>query len=293
METKTLLVWVVTWLIGVVVGSLMLNNQSNLIVVNNYPIAQEEAAETIFSTETYKYDREKSAMETRPTTPTTPTSTTTWPWIAFCWNWITEFGEECDDGNNNPNDECDTTGTAPNSFGECTKTWCGDGIAQSPSGYGGLEQCDEGWHCADGTACFFQDNKYCADGSDCTFRPEITGCDEFCVQGEPTWTGEILEWTNWGNCDDNVDNDNDWFIDCEDSSCFLDPACDSNGTGVINTGAIAICGNWIVEVGEECDGQGCGVWFSCSDSCDCVGVNTGVVNTGTFEQIPTEYNIRR
>ncbi|MFT5993731.1 MAG: hypothetical protein ACJA1R_000680 [Flavobacteriales bacterium] len=45
-----------------------------------------------------------------------------------------------------------------------------------------------------------------------------------------------------GNCNDGIDNDGDRLVDCADSDCQGDPACDG-------------CGNNVVDEGEQCDGR--------------------------------------
>jgi len=53
-----------------------------------------------------------------------------------------DYNEECDDGNINPNDECDTEGVNLTGNGACTLTFCGDGTLQTPNGNGETEQCE-------------------------------------------------------------------------------------------------------------------------------------------------------
>lgn len=49
------------------------------------------------------------------------------------------------------------------------------------------------------------------------------------------------------DCDDNVDNDGDGDIDCDDADCAEDPACTAED-----------CGNGSIETGEHCDGENLG-----------------------------------
>ncbi len=75
-----------------------------------------------------------------------------------CGDGIVTGGEYCDDGaDGNDANEC---------FDDCTYTFCGDNIIQSPNGWGQEEECDGGLHCA---ACFiYCDEGYYLDGyGDC------------------------------------------------------------------------------------------------------------------------------
>jgi len=70
----------------------------------------------------------------------------------FCGDGTTDPGEECDDGaNGNDADQC---------FNDCTFTFCGDGIVQSPNGQGG-GPANDGFEECDGTGC----------NPDCTLAP--------------------------------------------------------------------------------------------------------------------------
>lgn len=64
--------------------------------------------------------------------------------------------EECDDGNTNLLDECDTFGQAGNTAGLCTLTRCGDGVQQQLNGLGEIEECDDG-NLISGDGC----NEFC------------------------------------------------------------------------------------------------------------------------------------
>ena len=88
----------------------------------------------------------------------------------WCGDSITQTteGEECDDGNVDNTDDCDTSGANPKTNGFCSWTFCGDGAAQSPNHYGVNEQCDDG---ADN-----DDTNQCHD--DCT----LTYCGDNIIQ---------------------------------------------------------------------------------------------------------------
>lgn len=51
-----------------------------------------------------------------------------------CGDGVVQVGEACDDGNDDNIDMCH----------QCTKTFCGDSIVQTPNGHGHFEQCDHG-----------------------------------------------------------------------------------------------------------------------------------------------------
>ncbi len=85
-------------------------------------------------------------------TPTYTFSVNAWPmagtcadsvsWTPMCGNTVQEYGENCDDGNTNPNDGCSSS---------CDLEVCGDGIVQ------GSETCDDG-NTLGGDGC----SKFCA-----------------------------------------------------------------------------------------------------------------------------------
>ncbi|MCH7530010.1 DUF4215 domain-containing protein, partial [Patescibacteria group bacterium] len=85
------------------------------------------------------------------------------PDLPVCGNGFLEIGEECDDGNNDETDLC---------ANECTITYCGDGVVQSPDGFGILEECDDG-------------NTENGDG-----------CSSQCVTEEPS----VVEICDWQDC---------------------------------------------------------------------------------------------
>ncbi len=84
----------------------------------------------------------------------------------WCGDSITQVvqGEECDDGNADSLDTCDTEGINPGTNGLCSFTFCGDDAIQSPNAFGVNEQCDDGADGDDTNQC--DDNcsfTYCGD----------------------------------------------------------------------------------------------------------------------------------
>ncbi|MEK6941234.1 MAG: DUF4215 domain-containing protein, partial [archaeon] len=90
-----------------------------------------------------------------------------------CGNGIAELaaGEECDDGNSDPNDLCNA----------CKLTFCGDQATQLPDGKGIFEACDDGMHCSNGAQCSVSSD--CGAGTDGVCKPRSGGgCDEWCIE---------------------------------------------------------------------------------------------------------------
>ncbi len=160
------------------------------------------------------------------------------PPAPVCGNSLVEIGETCDDGNTTPGDGCSAT---------CqTEAICGNGVRE------GGEACDDG-NLVNGDGC----------SDTCTIEGPAPVCGNSLVEG-----AEI--------CDDGDTTDaNTCNLDCTAlTSCgdgtVQDPngeavseACDdgntSNGDGCsficeVEGPPGAVCGNNIIEAGEECDG---------------------------------------
>ncbi len=165
----------------------------------------------------------------------------------------TTQGEECDDGNADGTDDCDTSGDNPKTNGFCSWTFCGDQTIQNPNHYGVNEQCDDG---ADG-----DDTNQCLD--DCT----LTYCGDGVVQS-PNGQGTGGP-TNDGN------------EECDDGNS-------TNGDGCNNSCIIEFCGDSIIQsgLGEECDdGVNNGIVCSAPYSGNCVycsDICKNVIITGPY-----------
>ncbi len=148
-------------------------------------------------------------------------------------------GEICDDGIDNDQDgliDCDDTDCAfdPNCVGGSEV--CDDGIDNDGDG---LADCDDILDCQAFPGCDYGGGDCCSDngsagceddlGEDC-----VCAADPFCC--EVTWDAicaDVYENTCGASCDgdpeidcaNNVDDDNDGLIDCDDADCFADPNC--------------------------------------------------------------------
>jgi fibro-slime domain-containing protein len=177
-----------------------------------------------------------------------------------------EFGEECDDGNNEPGDEC-----SPNCRPEGI---CGDAYVDTAAG----EECDDGdndggyGECAPGCVI----GPHCGDGVPQTEHEECDDgvndggygeCAPGCVLG-PHCGDSVIQVGEGEQCDDGV---NDGFTsDCA-PGCVLGPHC---GDGIVQP-----------ERGEACDngsennntvyGPGCGAGCVLPPHCGDAVVDTG------------------
>jgi len=174
--------------------------------------------------------------------------------IEECGNGLLQAGEACDDGNDDNTDGClDTCELAAcgdsyvqlgheqcddgangddtdECYDYCEFTACGDSIIQDLNGYGVNEQCDDGSNGDNTDECY----------DDCT----ITYCGDNIVQD---LNGEDVNEI----CDDGVNNG-------------LPNHCNSECTGISDP----ICGNTVVEFGEDCDdGSNGNDADGCYDNC--------------------------
>jgi cysteine-rich repeat protein len=211
--------------------------------------------------------------------------------------------EECDDGNLDDNDGCNSI---------CMNEYCGDGIPQPD------EACDDGGVCYDGSSCAVEspstcqigvctitdaggggwctDDSQCGAGTcsvsaaDCESNP-CNGCTDRCA---PISCGDGIVECN-EECDDgNLDNGDGCNVSCMWEFCGDgtydadggdnivgtedDEKCDS-GWGNNDTVADACrtdctnfrCGDSVVDSGEQCDMPTCPNGLSCISDMDCDG----------------------
>ena len=167
--------------------------------------------------------------------------------------------EQCDDGNGNNTDRCANDCTVNVACGDgflddfageecdppdpgngCTancrlESICGDGNLE------GVEACDDGAECNDGTSCTTPGSICGSDGSTCAPRSG-DGCTALCVV---EFCGDGVTNNSTEQCDDGNTTSGDG---CE-SDCMLP----------------AVCGNGIPEGSEECD-----FGAQCDDGATCV-----------------------
>jgi len=205
------------------------------------------------------------------------------PYVSVtCGDGMTNYGEECDDGNQNNNDDCTN---------ECLFPFCGDAVMWNQSS--GSEVCDDGGVCVDDPMTSCTEHTDCRTGicagvagdgcSDtCTVEPGFV-CDE----GEPTQCVSLLEcadcgffggWFCFREACESIPPDNrcyydEWFMgggtcsECDEAtSCeaygsdqrsCTDNLCGFDGCAWENNQCITVtvCGNGVAEGIEECDGN--------------------------------------
>ena len=187
---------------------------------------------------------------------------------ATCGDNLVQQGvEACDDGNQDNNDAC-LSDTA--NGGTCTIAACGDGVTQT-----GVEACDDGTQdnsdgclddTANGGACTLA---VCGDGvvevgvEDCDDSGESTDCNIDCSTS--TCGDGITNTSSGEECDDANQDDND--------------ACKNNCLE-------PVCGNGIIEPGEQCDDGGFNsnvVPDACRLNCDLPSCGDGIVDPSVNE----------
>ncbi|MFT6396482.1 MAG: cysteine-rich repeat protein [Bradymonadia bacterium] len=176
--------------------------------------------------------------------------------IVGCGDGDVEAPEQCDDGNDNPDDGChlcELTGESE----------CGDGF-YAPD----FEECDEGAGCAG--------DDFCSDGCEC-ITPfcgnfEVEGAEECdgaaCAGGDRCESCECVATV----CGDGV-IDLDESCDTSDAACGESEFC--NGDCSCEEFA---CGDGSRDGIEECDGDddaACGASGGCDDACECATFECG------------------
>jgi cysteine-rich repeat protein len=161
-----------------------------------------------------------------------------------CGNGDTETYEECDDGGSEDGDGCSA---------ECL--------------YEGTDSAEEGGTCGDGSIDEFEE----CDGGD--------GCSEQCLNLGSRSIGATCG-----------DESRDWSLatggeDCDDGNTTSGDGCSSNCLNegsVVYTSTLAICGNAIIEAGEDCDpGDYSADGDGCSESCLNEGTSACPSDTST------------
>jgi len=181
-----------------------------------------------------------------------------------CGNNFPNPGEACDDGNNLNCDGCNwdcsrADNVCGDGISECSEQcddsniFPGDGCSDSCTAEGGVLPEEDGGFCGDGNIDFGEDcddGSQCTNGIDCTTKPvncqsgdecvphSGDGCDVTCaLEMAPAFCGNgIVETDNGEVCDDGNN------LNCD--GCNWDCSRADN-----------VCGDGIVECGEECDGK--------------------------------------
>lgn len=195
-----------------------------------------------------------------------------------CGDGNVEGDEACDDENTSTNDGCDASCEVEDGFtcdaGEpstCTAT-CGDSMVvgdeecdDNDVDDDGCTECqvDDGWVCPTGKACR---EIVCGDGN--TDGGEMcddgntdveTGCDygTASCEGCNADCSAVLEELTGNVCGDTV-------VDADNETC--DPPAAGTCSDTCQT--LAVCGNGLVEGGEECDDSDTVEGDGCSDVCE-------------------------
>lgn len=200
-----------------------------------------------------------------------------------CGDGAVGTGEQCDDGNTFPGDGCSAT---------CqTTTQCNDGLDNDADGRVDCTPGNSDPGCfpdgaGGGGTCNPNDNTEPDGAPVCGNSVINTGeqCDDGNTVGGDSCSATCQITTQ---CNDGIDNDGDGDIDCqpgnEDPGCFPDNAggggsCDPNDGNESNG---AVCGNGVVNTGEQCDDGNTTAGDGCSATCQITTqCNDGVDNDG-------------
>jgi cysteine-rich repeat protein len=175
-----------------------------------------------------------------------------------CGDGVVDTGEQCDDGNANPNDACKN---------DCTLNVCGDGVVRF-----GVELCDNGASngpggcaldcqsfdsCGNGT---LELGEACDDGNDITSDACPSGPNGTCQAAR---CGDGYLQVGIEECDDGNNTDGD--------GCSA--TCHNENAGSVNQTPPPpppICGNNVIETGEQCDGGD-----NCDGNCQLIPILQG------------------
>ena len=208
----------------------------------------------------------------------------------------TNLGEQCDDGNTIAGDGCSGTcqvepnHTCPRQGGACTVSFkCGDGVvnpgeACDQGQYQGSPGCsadcttqDRGYNCVPGQQCvplFVCGNGRIEQGETCDPPSPGNGCSATC-QTESGWRCQPGSCTRLPYCGDGIVQ-SDLGEKCDEGKYQGQPGCssdcktmDSSCTCTPGQACVCqtpVCGDGIIEVGEQCD-QGKSTYPGCSSTC--------------------------
>ena len=170
-----------------------------------------------------------------------------------CGNGTLDPGEECDDGNDVPTDDCTDL---------CKSATCGDGVVQA-----GVEECDDGNDVSTDACVPGCKNAVCGDGfvgpgEACDDANNVDGddCNNTCVT--PGCGDGIV--SPFEECDDGNQDNEDWCLNsCQAAVCgdgFVSPfeECDDGNAsdldGCLMVCKVNVCGDGILNMGgEQCD----------------------------------------
>lgn len=169
---------------------------------------------------------------------------------------VNQASEQCDDGNTNNADRCSNA---------CRTTFCTDGVVQNPNGQGQSEQCDDGnsvnndacsnacrtARCGDGIVN--QVSEQCDDGN----TNNADSCDNTCRTAAAPRCGDGIV--------------NQASEQCDDGNAVNNDACS-------NACRTPRCQDGIVQAGEQCDDGNSVNNDACSNICRTARCGDGIVN---------------
>lgn len=168
-----------------------------------------------------------------------------------CGNYITDVGEQCDSGGYD-NSTCDAS---------CTMSYCGNGHLNTSAG----EACDDA-------------NTDGGDGCSATCAIEVCG-NYITDVGELCDSGGYNSTTCDANCTMATCGDN-YLNTSAGEAC--DDGNTTGGDGCSATCAIEVCGNYITDVGEQCD-SGSFNSSMCDANCTMATCGDGYMNSSASE----------